>query len=255
MISYKYDEKIYEIENSNKEYLSTIEKLNKEIVNLKKNLKSVMGFSPDTNIDEETLNLFKEIELEEATQDIKNDSYVKILIRNRGNFLSILKKDITKSYIKNRFTELKYDNYNKLISFSEFMFLYKEIGVETPINLYNKLILESEKMLYKYDLFKDNHYKEIETDIELIKKVQEAKSYELSLFNRLREQEMSRHIPKKIKDDVWNRDGGKCVECGSNHKLEFDHIVPFSKGGSNTYRNIQLLCESCNRKKSDKIGY
>ncbi|MCW0489601.1 HNH endonuclease [Riemerella anatipestifer] len=62
------------------------------------------------------------------------------------------------------------------------------------------------------------------------------------------------HISQKVKDMVWNRDGGKCVECGSSEKLEFDHIVPFSKGGSNTYRNIQLLCEPCNRKKSNKIG-
>jgi 5-methylcytosine-specific restriction endonuclease McrA len=64
----------------------------------------------------------------------------------------------------------------------------------------------------------------------------------------------SRRISQEVKDKVWNRDGGKCVECGSNENLEFDHIIPFSKGGANTYRNIQLLCESCNRSKSDNIG-
>ena len=63
-----------------------------------------------------------------------------------------------------------------------------------------------------------------------------------------------RHISQDVKDSVWNRDGGVCVECGSNDSIEFDHIIPFSKGGANTYRNIQLLCESCNRSKSDKIG-
>ena len=61
-------------------------------------------------------------------------------------------------------------------------------------------------------------------------------------------------IPQNIKDKVWNRDDGKCVQCGSNEKIEFDHIIPFSKGGSNTYRNLQILCEKCNRTKSDKIG-
>ena len=61
-------------------------------------------------------------------------------------------------------------------------------------------------------------------------------------------------IPQNIKDKVWNRDDGKCVQCGSNEKIEFDHIIPFSKGGSNTYRNLQILCEKCNRIKSDKIG-
>lgn len=63
-----------------------------------------------------------------------------------------------------------------------------------------------------------------------------------------------RHIPRNVKDQVWRRDSGKCVECGSQERLEFDHIIPYSKGGASTYRNVQLLCETCNRKKSDKIG-
>ena len=61
-------------------------------------------------------------------------------------------------------------------------------------------------------------------------------------------------IPQNIKDKVWNRDGGKCVQCGSNENIEFDHIIPFSKGGSSTYRNLQILCTKCNRSKSSKIG-
>ena len=63
-----------------------------------------------------------------------------------------------------------------------------------------------------------------------------------------------KHIPQNIKDKVWNRDGGKCAECGSSEKLEFDHIIPHSKGGADTYRNLQLLCEQCNRSKSNEIG-
>ena len=68
------------------------------------------------------------------------------------------------------------------------------------------------------------------------------------------ESSRSRIIPQEVKDKVWNRDGGRCVLCGSNELIEFDHIIPFSKGGSNTYRNIQVLCQSCNRSKSDNIG-
>ena len=60
-------------------------------------------------------------------------------------------------------------------------------------------------------------------------------------------------IPTPVKHEVWQRDRGCCVECGSNELLEFDHIIPVSKGGANTTRNIQLLCEPCNRSKSDKI--
>lgn len=64
----------------------------------------------------------------------------------------------------------------------------------------------------------------------------------------------SRRITQDVMDRVWRRDEGKCVQCGSQENLEFDHIVPFSKNGSNSYRNIQLLCEPCNRSKSAKIG-
>ena len=60
----------------------------------------------------------------------------------------------------------------------------------------------------------------------------------------------NRYIPKDVKNSVWNRDQEKCCECGSKEKIEFDHIIPVSKGGSNTERNIQLLCEKCNRQKS-----
>lgn len=60
-------------------------------------------------------------------------------------------------------------------------------------------------------------------------------------------------ISEGVRIFVWRRDDGKCVECGSRERLEFDHIIPVSKGGSNTERNIQLLCETCNRSKSDHI--
>ncbi|MFT8242427.1 HNH endonuclease [Roseomonas sp. BN140053] len=60
-------------------------------------------------------------------------------------------------------------------------------------------------------------------------------------------------IPRVVQREVWQRDGGRCVECSTREKLCFDHIVPFSLGGSNTVRNIQLLCEGCNLSKSNRI--
>jgi Holliday junction DNA helicase RuvB len=60
-------------------------------------------------------------------------------------------------------------------------------------------------------------------------------------------------IPSEVKREVWRRDGGRCARCGSQEKLEYDHIIPVSKGGSSTARNIQLLCEKHNREKSDSI--
>lgn len=64
----------------------------------------------------------------------------------------------------------------------------------------------------------------------------------------------SRHIPSEVQRRVWRRDGGRCVQCGMREDIHFDHIIPFSKGGANTIENIQLLCQQCNLRKSDKIG-
>lgn len=60
-------------------------------------------------------------------------------------------------------------------------------------------------------------------------------------------------IPDEVKMFVWTRDGGRCVTCGSNEQLEFDHIIPVSKGGSSTQRNLQLLCADCNRSKGGEL--
>jgi|ERR1017187_254492 hypothetical protein len=60
-------------------------------------------------------------------------------------------------------------------------------------------------------------------------------------------------IPESVRIFVWQRDQGRCVQCGAREELEFDHIIPVVEGGSNTERNIHLLCEPCNRKKGTSI--
>ncbi|WP_328602858.1 TerD family protein [Nocardia terrae] len=59
----------------------------------------------------------------------------------------------------------------------------------------------------------------------------------------------TRTIPPDVKAVVWQRDGGKCVECGEGHYLEFDHIIPISIGGATSPANLQILCRACNRTK------
>lgn len=61
-------------------------------------------------------------------------------------------------------------------------------------------------------------------------------------------------ITVALRHAVWKRDGGRCVVCGSREKLEFDHIIPISQGGSTTERNLELLCEICNRAKACSLG-
>lgn len=62
-----------------------------------------------------------------------------------------------------------------------------------------------------------------------------------------------RYIPSDVRIKVWLRDRGGCKRCGARADLEFDHIIPVVKGGSNSENNIELLCKSCNRQKSAKI--
>ena len=74
-----------------------------------------------------------------------------------------------------------------------------------------------------------------------------------SLENRMSKAAKRQPISDEVRMFVWQRDKGRCVQCGSNEKLVFDHIIPAAKGGSNTQPNLQLLCELCKKTKSDSI--
>ena len=59
-------------------------------------------------------------------------------------------------------------------------------------------------------------------------------------------------IPRKLRHEVFQRDGYRCRECGATNKqtrLHVDHIVPVARGGTNELSNLQTLCEECNRAK------
>lgn len=66
-----------------------------------------------------------------------------------------------------------------------------------------------------------------------------------------------RTISGKTRLDVFERDDYKCQMCGrtvdDGIKLHIDHIVPFSKGGSNDMSNLQVLCHECNLAKHDRM--
>jgi hypothetical protein len=113
---------------------------------------------------------------------------------------------------------------------------------------------ELKKILKQEILDKENEKLEKEKRRQLKTQVRKE-LIEEGILSNLNESDLKREpIPQDVLDKVWNRDGGKCVKCGSQEKIEFDHIIPFSKGGSNTYRNLQILCEKCNRGKSNNIG-
>lgn len=57
-------------------------------------------------------------------------------------------------------------------------------------------------------------------------------------------------IPSSIRNEVAAREGERCSYCGATDRpLEYDHIFPVSRGGTNDASNLTLACDSCNRSK------
>lgn len=55
------------------------------------------------------------------------------------------------------------------------------------------------------------------------------------------------------RENIYKRDNYECVYCGEDNKklLTLDHVIPRSKGGSNSWENLVTACKKCNGEKSD----
>jgi 5-methylcytosine-specific restriction endonuclease McrA len=74
-------------------------------------------------------------------------------------------------------------------------------------------------------------------------------------FTETREtRRIGRKIPRSVMLRVVRRDNNQCQTCGKvlkDDEIEFDHIIPVSKGGSSEEHNVRVACFDCNRTKSD----
>lgn len=78
-----------------------------------------------------------------------------------------------------------------------------------------------------------------------------SKEYNQARLARLRN--VGGRITAKEWRDLCSKYDNKCLCCGrSDVKLSLDHVLPISKGGTNTIDNAQPLCISCNSSKRDK---
>lgn len=70
----------------------------------------------------------------------------------------------------------------------------------------------------------------------------------------LKENPNTQGVPEHVKAAVFQRDRGRCRQCGYvGPYIEYDHIKPRSKGGPNTIENIQILCRQCNLRKGNRV--
>lgn len=74
-------------------------------------------------------------------------------------------------------------------------------------------------------------------------------------YRRSKEYERSK-MSDSLRYDIMQRDGFRCVLCGSKAsddiRLHVDHVIPVSKGGKTVKNNLRTLCQSCNLGKRDK---
>ncbi|HCG1441259.1 MULTISPECIES: HNH endonuclease [Serratia] len=58
----------------------------------------------------------------------------------------------------------------------------------------------------------------------------------------------------KFKKRILDRDNNQCVLCSNTENLTLQHVVPYSRGGETSYRNLVTLCDNCNKRlKSEYI--
>lgn len=73
-----------------------------------------------------------------------------------------------------------------------------------------------------------------------------------TLFDALPNQR--EYISDRVRREVYERDGWKCVRCGSTNELVVDHKWPHIRGGSRALVNLETMCASCNLAKNDSVA-
>lgn len=53
------------------------------------------------------------------------------------------------------------------------------------------------------------------------------------------------------RQNLFKRDSHSCQYCGVKRDLTIDHVVPRSKGGSSSWKNLVTACKKCNTQKGD----
>jgi 5-methylcytosine-specific restriction endonuclease McrA len=145
----------------------------------------------------------------------------------------------------------------------------KERQLSACINLGYNLSLEKFKKNIEVDLINNPSLKELlseKANVFVSWAVKERVNYVADIFdevndflnlrfgeNRIRLYNYNVKLWYRLINEVFRRDNYTCRYCGRiGGKLEADHIIPFSKGGSDELDNLVTSCRTCNRQKKDK---
>ena len=64
-----------------------------------------------------------------------------------------------------------------------------------------------------------------------------------------------RKAVKFSRDNIWNRDGGKCQYCREEvdrRHYTYDHVTPRAQGGRTVWDNVVASCYPCNQRKGNR---
>lgn len=123
-----------------------------------------------------------------------------------------------------------------------------------PGDILESMVLEDLPLIEEH---RDDELATPEVFDEAISFLYEMKArYEAAQLRKLHKVHPSRKAVSRNYNELFmtigNRDGFHCGACGANKKLQIDHVIPVSVGGTSDIANLQLLCGSCNSKKGDK---
>ena len=142
------------------------------------------------------------------------------------------------------FYKLRYEEVNEILK-EQLIRIYRDDNRIDQEESLHKVGLQ-ELFSLSYDQFLQFANKE---DILALEKGADSKDIDsvlLASFFSFSEYDFAhKTISQEVKELVWEKYGGKCVMCTTSENLLYNHIIPIIKGGSNTFRNIELICDNC----------
>lgn len=190
---------------------------------------------------------------------------VRRIIKSRNNNISKeidykSKVDLTKDKLGNFDVFIEDLNEEKLRNIESIVFndLIEKVNTDfyAEVHLYLTRGRMHRVVDEKKELFDLNEIIDVLKSIDSSKVIDGRRFYSGEVWKSIERVERAK-VSKELRQEIFERDGYTCVNCGSTKKesLEIDHIMPISKGGKTEPGNLQTLCRNCNIRKGNNIDW